>query len=61
MESGDLDVWREVFGPYLAVEVQMHGAGRSEAALAGALIALAERSGGKLNGGSAAGSRPEIA
>jgi error-prone DNA polymerase len=35
--------WRAVFGEHLAVEVQLHHAGRTEAALAGALIALAER------------------
>jgi error-prone DNA polymerase len=40
-----LGAWRDIFGPFLAVEVQLHNAGRSEAALAGALIALAERSG----------------
>ena len=33
--------WREVFGPRLAVEVQMHHAGGDEAALAAAQIALA--------------------
>ena len=33
--------WREVFGPRLAVEVQLHHAGGSEGALAAALIALA--------------------
>ncbi len=38
-----LDVWRELFGERLAVEVQLHHAGRDEEALAGALIALAER------------------
>jgi len=36
---------REAFGSHLAVEVQRHQAGRDEAALADALIALAERSG----------------
>ena len=35
--------WREVFGERLAVEVQLHHAGGEEAALAGALIDLAER------------------
>ncbi len=39
-----LAVWHEVFGDRLAVEVQLHHAGRTEAALAGALIELAERS-----------------
>ena len=37
--------WRELFGDRLAVEVQLHHAGGSEAALAGALVALAERGG----------------
>jgi error-prone DNA polymerase len=37
--------WRDVFGDRLAVEVQLHHAGGSEAALAGALIELAERVG----------------
>ncbi len=37
--------WRAVFGERLAVEVQLHHAGRSEAALAGALIDLADRAG----------------
>jgi error-prone DNA polymerase len=37
--------WRDVFGEHLAVEVQLHGAGRREAALAGALVELAEESG----------------
>jgi error-prone DNA polymerase len=52
IRSGDADaaarqltVWREVFGPHVVVEVQLHDAGRTEAALAGALIALAGRSG----------------
>ena len=35
--------WRAVFGEHLAVEVQLHHAGRTEAALAGALIAHADR------------------
>jgi error-prone DNA polymerase len=35
--------WRAVFGEHLAVEVQLHHAGRTEAGLAGALIELAER------------------
>lgn len=34
--------WRERFGAQLAVEVQLHHAGRTEEALAGALIDLAE-------------------
>lgn len=34
--------WRDVFGERLAVEVQDHHAGRTEAALAGALIEVAE-------------------
>jgi error-prone DNA polymerase len=34
--------WRDVFGDRLAVEVQLHHAGGGEAALAGALIELAE-------------------
>jgi error-prone DNA polymerase len=38
-----LAVWREAFGEHLAVEVQLHHAGRREEALAGALIELAER------------------
>ena len=37
--------WRAVFGEHLAVEVQLHHAGRTESALAGALIELAEREG----------------
>ncbi len=37
--------WRAVFGEHLAVEVQLHHAGRADAALAGALIELAEREG----------------
>ena len=40
-----LSEWRAVFGPYLAVEVQLHQAGRTEAGLAGALIELAEEAG----------------
>ncbi len=40
-----LGEWREVFGARLAVEVQLHHAGGGEAALAGALIELAERCG----------------
>jgi error-prone DNA polymerase len=39
-----LDRWRDVFGVRLAVEVQLHHAGGHEAALAAALIELAERS-----------------
>jgi error-prone DNA polymerase len=35
--------WRDAFGEHLAVEVQWHHAGRTEEALAGALIAFAER------------------
>ena len=38
-----LHQWREEFGGHLAVEVQCHHTGGDEAALAGALIALAER------------------
>jgi error-prone DNA polymerase len=38
-----LGAWREVFGERLAVEVQLHHAGGAEAALAGALVSLAER------------------
>jgi error-prone DNA polymerase len=37
--------WREAFGERMAVEVQLHHASGAEAALAGALIELAERSG----------------
>jgi error-prone DNA polymerase len=37
--------WREAFGEHLAVEVQLHQAGRREEALAGALITLAESEG----------------
>ncbi|HEU4632061.1 MAG TPA: DNA polymerase III subunit alpha [Gemmatimonadaceae bacterium] len=40
-----LRAWRDVFGEWLAVEVQLHGAGRREEALAGALVALAEEAG----------------
>ena len=40
-----LDRWRAVFGERLAVEVQLHHAGGHEAALASALIELAERAG----------------
>jgi error-prone DNA polymerase len=40
-----LQQWRDVFGSRLAVEVQRHDAGAHEAALAEALIALAERDG----------------
>ena len=40
-----LRVWREVFGEHVAVEVQLHGVGRREEALAGALIELAEECG----------------
>ncbi len=39
-----LDRWRDAFGPHLAVEVQLHHAGGQDAALAAALIELAERS-----------------
>ena len=35
--------WYEVFGDRLAVEVQLHHTGGAEAALAGALVSLAER------------------
>lgn len=52
LRAGDCDgavrrlaEWREVFGERLAVEVQLHGVGRSEAALAGALIDVAEHVG----------------
>src|SRR5687768_13673393 len=38
-----LSVWRDVFGERLAVEVQLHHTSGSEAALAAALIELAER------------------
>jgi error-prone DNA polymerase len=38
-----LDRWRDVFGPRFLVEVQLHHAGGHEAALASALIGLAER------------------
>jgi DNA polymerase III alpha subunit len=38
-----LGEWREIFGERLAVEVQLHHAGGAEAALAGAMIGLAER------------------
>ena len=38
-----LHEWREQFGGHVAVEVQCHQTGADEAALAGALIALAER------------------
>lgn len=37
--------WRDVFGEHLAVEVQLHGVGRREEALAGALIELADEGG----------------
>jgi error-prone DNA polymerase len=40
-----LHEWRDVFGAHLAVEVQRHYVGGAEAALAAALIALAERAG----------------
>jgi len=40
-----LNAWREVFGDRLAIEVQLHHAGRDEEVLAGALVALAERHG----------------
>ena len=39
----ELDRWREVFGGQLAVEVQLHHVSGAEAALADALIELAER------------------
>jgi len=39
-----LSRWRDVFDARLAVEVQLHHTGGSEAALAGALIEVAERS-----------------
>jgi len=38
-----LDTYRATFGAHAVVEVQWHHAGRREASLAGALIALAER------------------
>jgi len=38
-----LAAWREAFGGRLAVEVQLHHTGGEEAALAGALVELAER------------------
>ena len=41
----ELGRWREAFGDRLAVEVQLHHTGGAESALAGALIALAEREG----------------
>jgi error-prone DNA polymerase len=41
--SRALDRWRDIFGKRLAIEVQMHHASAAEAALAGALIDLAER------------------
>lgn len=40
-----LQEWRDTFGDRLSVEVQCHDAGRDEAALAGALVELAEREG----------------
>src|SRR5687768_2193305 len=40
-----LSRWRDVFGDRLAVEVQLHHTGGSEAALAGALIDLAKQCG----------------
>jgi error-prone DNA polymerase len=42
-----IDRWRAVFGERLAVEVQLHHAGGHEAALAQALIELAERAGAR--------------
>ncbi|MEX2281629.1 MAG: error-prone DNA polymerase [Gemmatimonadota bacterium] len=39
-----LERWRAVFGERLAIEVQLHHAGGSEAALASALIEIADRS-----------------
>ncbi len=52
MRAGDstgaerwLAEWRAVFGERIAVEVQLHHAGGTEAALAGALIEMAERGG----------------
>jgi len=51
VRAGDRDaairqiaIWRAVFGDHCAVEVQLHNAGRTEAALAGALIEVADRS-----------------
>jgi error-prone DNA polymerase len=43
--AGTLGRWRELFGEHLSVEVQLHHVGGGEAALAGALVALAESSG----------------
>ena len=40
-----LNEWREVFGEHLSVETQLHYVGGHEAALAGELIALAEKNG----------------
>ena len=40
---GLLGAWHELFGERLAVEVQLHHTGGAEAALAGALVSLAER------------------
>ena len=40
-----LDRWRDVFGSRLAIETQLHHASAAEAALAGALIDIAERRG----------------
>ncbi|HEU4649597.1 MAG TPA: error-prone DNA polymerase [Gemmatimonadales bacterium] len=40
-----LGVWREAFGARVAIEVQRHDAGSREAALADALLELAERTG----------------
>jgi error-prone DNA polymerase len=39
-----LNEWRELFGEYLSVEVQLHYSGGHESALAGQLIELAEKS-----------------
>ena len=38
-----LHTWRELFGEHLSVEVQLHYTGGNESALAGQLIALAEK------------------
>lgn len=40
-----LHEWRELFGEHLSVEVQLHYTGGNESALAGSLIALAEKCG----------------
>src|SRR3954463_10825674 len=40
-----LNEWRELFGEHVSVEVQLHYTGGNESALAGQLIALAEKCG----------------